>query len=96
MEHTKEPWSYDKNASSRPIWGNGDNTAVTFDDRKPSPEDARRIVACVNACAGISTEDLESFFKGIEAQWGDALAVVMVEGKDAAGGWRRLQYEREC
>jgi len=26
----------------------------------PTPDDARRIVACVNACAGLSTEGLEA------------------------------------
>lgn len=34
----------------------GENRVICLD---ASPEDARRIVACWNACAGISTENLE-------------------------------------
>lgn len=51
MEHTKEPW-----------WNHG--VIIKANDNIPaqatSEEDARRIVACVNACAGIPTEQLES------------------------------------
>ena len=34
------------------------HSVATFDD-EPSPEDASRLVACWNACEGISTESLE-------------------------------------
>jgi len=44
--------------------------------------DARRIVACVNACSGIATEDLESFFTGIEAQWGGTWKILYITRKD--------------
>lgn len=50
-KHTKEPWR---------VSGTGHlcsgKTVIPYDDLK---QDARRIVACVNACNGISTEDIE-------------------------------------
>jgi methionyl-tRNA synthetase len=58
-QHTKEPWSLGK---ERPqpnthvvLISVNDTTAVATGN----PEDARRIVACVNRCAGMSTEFLE-------------------------------------
>lgn len=63
MAHTKEPWRtggdgtivYDADG-----WGVA-NATVFHGRRQPetSKENARRIVACVNACAGISTTILE-------------------------------------
>lgn len=51
MSHTPEPWR---------VSGTGHICAgdkvIPYDDLKA---DARRIVACVNACAGIKTEALE-------------------------------------
>lgn len=37
---------------------NGGKTVATFND-EPSSDDARRLVACWNACEGITTERLE-------------------------------------
>lgn len=63
MSHTKEPWAAYKDG--KPSMGNetsfikslaGD--LVTYGHL--SDDDARRIVACVNACSGIGTEDLEN------------------------------------
>jgi len=55
MEHTKEPWIAD---GTLVFMGNNEGG---FDIRNcPAPEAyARRIVACVNACAEISTATLE-------------------------------------
>ena len=61
--HTKEPWLCDK----RTVYAlnkKGFNifSAVVQDCRTSNSEmeeNARRIVACVNACEGISTENLE-------------------------------------
>lgn len=60
-KHTQEPWR--ANDAQADIDGpNGEPVAVCYcndesgDDAK---ENARRIVACVNACAGIDTELLE-------------------------------------
>lgn len=62
QQHTQEPWR--ANDAQADIDGpNGEPVAVCYcndesgDDAK---ENARRIVACVNACAGIQTEQLES------------------------------------
>lgn len=55
-KHTPEPWKV------QPMeYGTAIIDSEGYEIR-PSrfPEDARRIVACVNACAGISTDDLES------------------------------------
>jgi hypothetical protein len=63
MGHTKEPWAVHQDAS-------GDLFISAVEDGKwvaeigcpgedGAEQDARRIVACVNACAGISTGNLE-------------------------------------
>lgn len=54
-QHTPEPWESHKTSVYFPnLMGGFDISGC------PSPEaNARRIVACVNACAGISTELLE-------------------------------------
>jgi len=104
MEYTQEPWDFHIHGDREPTdfliyqgdWnGTLEMIAMTSDYSVRDDANARRIVACVNACAGISTEDLESYLTGIDTQWGDAMAVVKVEGTDASGGWRGLQYERE-
>lgn len=68
MSHTKEPWSLgssDLPVSSLSIHGGSrkHTTIARFTPTEVMPEtiaNARRIVACVNACATISTENLES------------------------------------
>ena len=57
--HTKEPW---KVSGTEHIVAGG-NYVVALDCK---PEDARRIVACVNACAGLSTQCLEETGGGVE------------------------------
>lgn len=58
MEHTKEPWRYDSQPGfcSELVGADGILIGAFVDD--PTKADARRIVACVNACAGIPTEEL--------------------------------------
>ena len=67
-KHTAEPWErmfpndsdgYDSVADSH---GNGIFQGEYYEPTC-SPADARRIVACVNACAGIPTEFLEGSTK---------------------------------
>lgn len=53
--HTKEPWTSDLVAEM--IYGANGQTIVY--EMNSNEADARRIVACVNACAGISNEQLE-------------------------------------
>lgn len=70
MSHTKEPWKYGKELTARSgEWlismDAGDRgRGIPICETRPASGDeqanARRIVACVNACAGIPTEQLES------------------------------------
>lgn len=65
-EHTKEPWSHFNSGRTNAIY-DGDRREIVawmgFDrsDRSKSEHraNARRIVACVNACTGIPTKELE-------------------------------------
>jgi hypothetical protein len=67
--HTKEPWrlvAVNYKSSSHYIlgggltWGKGAVAHIPTSRVNPSEENARRIVACVNACEGISTETMEN------------------------------------
>lgn len=58
-EHTKEPWSQNESlVNGYEIWAGGIMLASTG-HAKFDYENTRRIVACVNACEGISTGALE-------------------------------------
>ena len=63
MSHTKEPWSIDEYGR---VKADGCNEFLgvqvdgfSLNGGEESKANARRIVACVNACAGLSTDDLE-------------------------------------
>jgi hypothetical protein len=65
-EHSQEPWSWTNDPNDRIAIAYLESpagivlsTAHNF-ELSPSAADAARIVACVNACAGISTHILES------------------------------------
>lgn len=66
-EHTAEPWRYNLHHIQ---------TTEEVIGVLPRVANARRIVACVNACAGIPTETLEFLapvgLKAIAAKWGGA------------------------
>ena len=73
-EHTPEPWrmhtravayitSEDHGVADCSCWD--DSTQDTMHEKEAN---ARRIVAAINACAGIPTEDLEDA-AGEETQW---------------------------
>lgn len=57
IEHTKEPWS----VGSQGLVQTMDGELLVGGGMDLAKRNARRIVACVNACAGISTETLEAF-----------------------------------
>lgn len=71
IEHTREPWRVGKCSASmgvvvsdEPVPEINGSDAVDYYGghlvaESVTPANARRIVACVNACAGISTEELE-------------------------------------
>ena len=78
-KHTPEPWDIGVSADNGlpcvdkvgsvfveicECWGEVDDKEET----EQSQANARRIVACINACAGIPTEDLEDA-AGEETQW---------------------------
>lgn len=66
-EHRKEPWRTGESLGTRssiectPIYASDGNMIGSAFDAP----DARRIVACVNACAGIETEVLEQHHIGV-------------------------------
>jgi len=59
-EHSPEPWS----ASGSNIEDANGNDVCAFTgewgETPLSPEDVRRIVACINSCVNVPTQDLES------------------------------------
>ncbi len=57
--HSPEPWKYSTDVGGRVNIFVDDGRTVTLCHAHLRPEDARRIVACVNACAAIPTEELE-------------------------------------
>lgn len=62
MEHTLEPWTIDRyDGSDKWITIPQPGVRVDYDDVDPdeASANARRVIACVNACAGIPTEALE-------------------------------------
>ena len=70
MSHTKEPWTYARieatpTGSLEPYspWIDGAGPRLVTVDRSKCihADDMRRIVACVNACAGLSTHELEAY-----------------------------------
>lgn len=83
MEHTKEPWStayrrtdIEDNMAQEIFDSNGQKIAtcawfsVSTEKGHISTNreaNARRIVACVNACVGISTENLEELKDGLDS-----------------------------
>ena len=94
-EHTKEPWKLcevgDKRKHLCPA-SQDDTSILTValeydDDGEPTyfgavynPDDARRIVACVNACAGISDETLAEWGKpGGPGMWGRAASRIQAQ-----------------
>lgn len=62
-EHTKEPWHTGKNHNAeRFIYGeDGWAIAECVQTKDKMFANASRIVACVNACAGIETDELVKF-----------------------------------
>ena len=55
MSHTDEPWSYCEDNDGWCIENGVEQLGILFGE-----DNARRIVACVNACAGMPIKDLEA------------------------------------
>lgn len=62
-EHTKEPWSqqYDDNGFYEIMGAPQGMIAFTCREGHTDEANARRIVACINALEGVSTEHLEKY-----------------------------------
>ena len=73
MNHTKEPWDTWENLYPRVIISTSEREDIA---RVTYIEDAQRIVACVNACAGITNEALEA---GV-VEWGVNMANDITSG----------------
>ena len=102
-DHTKEPWLCDK----RTVYAlnkNGFNifSAVVQDCHAGNSEleaNAHRIVACVNACEGIETDELNAYrvvsakeYLKIERQRDELLAALeavqaVADNSDGVAGW---------
>jgi len=75
MKHTKEPWSWRPHEDTgRPLIVNSDEYAIALvegDDFLPinpaeEQANARRIIECVNACAGLNPETIKDLVKAAE------------------------------
>lgn len=78
MSHTKEPWAIDQNYPTD-IQSKSEEICSMWarDCREDKAKaNARRIVACVNACAGISTELLE---RGAQNDWAEMMQEMETE-----------------
>lgn len=73
-EHTKEPWEAVTDCPGKCCWDIQPVGGNAPWDRINGPEmseaDARRIVACVNACAGVPSEILQSWINPPAGQMG--------------------------
>lgn len=69
LVHTPEPWAVNgtRRIESRDEHGWANDGWIIADTDGPQGEaNARRIVACVNACAGVSVDFLEGFAHGVQ------------------------------
>lgn len=69
QQHTAEPWHVDEENTARIIyasdgWAIADLISSQMLTEQTAKANARRIVACVNACAGIPSDLLEAFRTG--------------------------------
>lgn len=69
-EHTPEPWQLNPDDPAD-VWDTGEYPAFVarcattrkFQPREVDEANARRIVACINYCAGVETAELEKWTK---------------------------------
>ena len=73
MKHTQEPWSFVKICQGVvDIKHDHGTQMIERVGEVITEENARRIVACVNSCAGIPTEVLENIAGGMGPNWLEA------------------------
>lgn len=101
-EHTKEPWHTGKNHNAeRFIYGeDGWAIAECVQTKDKMFANASRIVACVNSCAGVETENISNFrlaaalsyWKNLESQREEMLAAL-----HAVSSWiRNIPHGENC
>ncbi|MDF8330544.1 hypothetical protein P5G63_19470 [Aeromonas salmonicida] len=69
QQHTPEPWAIHEDASGDIFISGSDHTYITEignPDEDGAAADARRIVACVNACEGMTTDELDTLPRGFK------------------------------
>jgi hypothetical protein len=86
-KHSREPWRALLNGSGpHSVATTASRVVVSFCRGIENPEDARRIVAAVNACAGIPTSELERLGEAGLLRALNGLAII-----DAGGLLRALR-----
>lgn len=61
QRHSPGPWTFERSTTKCRMTGADGGTVFAINGGMlPTDRDARRIVACVNACEGISTHDIEA------------------------------------
>lgn len=69
MKHTSEPWRVEDDGTFVEVMA-GEKTVLPAIRKVEAAADFRRIVACVNACAGISDEALKSWMNPPDGGFG--------------------------
>lgn len=101
-EHTKEPWRLGKASSvvaDEPVIGMNGSDAVEYYGwhlicESIVPSNARRIVACVNACAGIPDNVLEEAAKcAASGRFGTMAAMYKAKRDELLAAAKRLSSE---
>lgn len=90
MEHTKEPWEV-REVDGLVAIANSDGFILEHDDDRQNIIDARRIVACVNACRDIPSEKLDGL--ATMARLGIELTDAI---NDPDGRFNRLEKEHHA
>lgn len=102
-QHTPEPWAvgtgYEQNDPGVFIFSEGKSrfgSVIVSSDVEPSEANARRIVACVNACRGLSTDDLEK--SGLVSAVGYELQRLQVQRDELLSALKNLvsSIDRAC
>lgn len=70
-KHTPEPWKVQHPHAGQRGWEIADSSGLNQVSQDVTEANARRIVACVNACRGLPTDELEQ--KGLVAAVGTQL-----------------------
>lgn len=92
-EHTKEPWENTGRQVRSPFGLICDCDRLTDVFEEEKAKNARRIVACVNACEGILTEELENAGAGF---WGRFSAREGRRAEKAEARVKELEGALEC